>query len=457
MGTKHQKFIFLLLVFLFAATLSLFALGRGEDKDRDNEVIFWHYSSGLQGEAMNYLVDQFNGTIGKEKGIVVRPIYQGKASDVSPIQVEGDTPSQLAKESPDVVQLDSTGIVDVRNSPLLVTIDQMAARDPSFSLDHFLNGPLLSVTYKGTLLGMPFNASTILLYYNKYAFREASLDPKRGPQDLDELAQYSAKLLKLRGDGKGVERYGFAGVPTTYELVSWIGQQNGLSYLTDQANGHDGDVTRVVFDRDGTLATFLDGWRKVYASGGVANLTSDVTQQFVAGRTAMMAASTSSLSTVLEAIGGRFELGVGFLPRVNDAATGGVNVGGVAIFLLDNGKDSEKRESWEFLKFLMGKEAQLYWHEKTGYFPTNHLTYEMEEFKDHIAQNPLFEVAINQLLGSNPEVQSVWWPNSYQAYYEIQNGIREMLEQNLSTEATVEKLAATLNRFIDDYHKMNQP
>ncbi|NLA93542.1 MAG: extracellular solute-binding protein, partial [Spirochaetales bacterium] len=234
-------------------------------------------------------------------------------------------------------------------------------------------------------------------------------------------------------------------------------QQNGLSYLTDQANGHDGDVTRVVFDREGTLATFLDEWRKVYASGAVANLTSDVTQQFVAGRTAMMVASTSSLSTLLEAIGGRFELGVGFLPRVKAAATGGVNVGGGAIFLLDNGSDPEKRESWEFLKFLMGKEAQLYWHEKTGYFPTNHLTYAMDEFKAHIAQNPLFEVAIEQLLASNPKVQSVWWPNSYQAYYEIQNGIREMLEQNLSTEETVEKLAATLNRFIDDYYKMNQP
>ncbi len=456
MGSKYQKYIFLLLVFLFSATLSLFALGRGEDKNREGEVIFWHYSSGLQGEAMNHLVDQFNETIGKEKGIVVRPIYQGKASDVS-TKLRATLQANRQGELPDVVQLDSTGIVDIRNSPLLVTIDQMAVRDPSFSLEQFLNGPLLSVTYKGILLGMPFNASTILLYYNKDAFREASLDPQRGPQDLEELATYSAKLLKLRGDGKGVERYGFAGVPTTYELVSWIGQQNGLSYLTDQANGHDGDVTRVVFDSDGTLATFLDGWRKVYASGGVANLTSDVTQQFVAGRTAMMVASTSSLSTLLEAIGGRFELGVGFLPRVNAAATGGVNVGGGAIFLLDNGSDPEKRESWEFLKFLMGKEAQLYWHEKTGYFPTNHLTYEMDEFKTHIAQNPLFEVAIDQLLASNPQVQSVWWPNSYQAYYEIQNGIREMLEQNLSTEATVEKLATTLNRFIDDYHRMNQP
>ena len=168
-----------------------------------------------------------------------------------------------------------------------------------------------------------------------------------------------------------------------------------------------------------------------------------------------MVSSTSTLATLIEAIGGRFELGVGFLPRVNAEATGGVNVGGGAIFLLDNGTDGGKSDSWEFLKFLMGKEAQLYWHEKTGYFPTNHATYEMEEFKSHIAQNPLFQVAIDQLWASDPRVQSVWWPNSYQAYHEIQNGIREMLEQDLSTAETVEKLATTINRFIGDYHKMN--
>lgn len=455
MKLGEHKFRFLVLIFLLSA-LSLFAGGRGEDQNRGNEVVFWHYSSGLQGEAMSHLVDQFNATIGQEKGIVVRPIYQGKASDVS-TKLRATLQTNRKGDLPNLVQLDSTGMVDIRNSPLLVTIDEMVSRDTAYSLDELLSGPLLSVTYKGVLLGMPFNASTILLYYNKDAFREVGLDPQRGPQDLEELADYSGRLLKMRGDGKGVERYGFAGIPTTYELVSWIGQQNGLSYLTDQGNGHDGEATRVLFDSDGTMATFLDAWRKVYASGGVANLTSDVTQQFVAGRSAMMVASTSTLATLIEAIGGRFELGVGFLPRVNAEATGGVNVGGGAIFLLDNGNDTGKSDSWEFLKFLMGKEAQLYWHEKTGYFPTNHATYEMEEFKSHIAQNPLFQVAIDQLWASDPRVQSVWWPNSYQAYYEIQNGIREMLEQDLSTAETVEKLATTLNRFIDDYHKMNSP
>ncbi len=454
MHNGQRRIVALFLSLLLVSTSLVFAAGKGEAGGRGDEVVFWHYSSGLQGEAMNSLVDKFNATIGRQAGIVVRPIYQGKATDVS-TKLRASLQVNRPGDLPDIVQLDSTGIVDIRKSPFLVTINEMVKRDPTYRLDEFLEGPLLSVTYAGKLLGMPFNASTILLYYNKDAFKEASLE--RPPQDLAELATYSRKLLKKSSDGKSIERYGFAGVPTTYELVSWIGQQNGLSYLADQANGHDGDVTRVVFDQDGTLATFLDAWREVYASGGLANITSDVTQQFIAGKSAMMVASTSSLATVIEAIAGRFELAVAFLPRVNDQATGGVNVGGGAIFLLDSGRDPQKTKAWEFLKFLMNSESQFYWHQKTGYFPANKKTYEMDEFKAHIAQNPLFQVPIDQLFASDPRVQSVWWPNSYQVYYEFQNAIMEMLEKGESTQATVEKLATTLNKYIDDYRKMSQP
>ena len=81
----------------------------------------------------------------------------------------------------------------------------------------------------------------------------------------------------------------------------------------------------------------------------------------------------------------------------------------------------------------------------------------MPEFKEHLEKNPLFKVPIDQLHASDPRIQSVWWPNSYQAYFEIQNTIMEMLERNISTEATVKKLATVLNQYIADYHKMNRP
>ena len=225
--------------------------------------------------------------------------------------------------------------------------------------------------------------------------------------------------------------------------------------MTDMANGHEGNPTRVVFDENDTMATFLTEWRKVYESGGLGNLSANIRQEFSAGKVAMHVASTSGLSTLLASIDGRFELGVGFFPKVNDQATGGVNIGGGALFAFDNGNDPGKKATWLFLKFLMNSESQFAWHKATGYFPVNLETYELPQFKEHVVENPLFQVAIDQLNASNPEIQSVWWPNAYQAYYEIQNRILEMLEQSLGVEQTVSSLASVLNQYMANYNRMN--
>ncbi|MFA7370984.1 MAG: ABC transporter substrate-binding protein, partial [Sphaerochaetaceae bacterium] len=83
MHNGQRRIVALFLSLLLVSTSLVFAAGKGEAGGRGDEVVFWHYSSGLQGEAMNSLVDKFNATIGRQAGIVVRPIYQGKATDVS--------------------------------------------------------------------------------------------------------------------------------------------------------------------------------------------------------------------------------------------------------------------------------------------------------------------------------------------------------------------------------------
>lgn len=455
---KYKRWIVLMVVILLP--LAIFAGGVKQSSDSVSgtqkivEIEFWHPNSGLLGDAMTELVDKFNSTIGKEQNIVVKEIYQGKASDVA-TKLRASLQANRSQDLPDLAQVDATGVMDVRDSAYMVPVQQLAQADAQYSLEDLQPGTVLSMTYKDVLIGMPFNASTILLYYNKDAFREVGLDPDRPPKTLEELAEYAKKLVVTTPDGRTVLRYGFAGVPSSYELVSWIGQQKGVSYITDKRNGHDGNPTRVVFDTEGTLATFLDEWRNVFEQGGLGNLTSDVRQQFIAGKTAMFVISTSSLATVLDSVGDRFEVGVGYLPRVHDEADGGVNIGGGAIFVFENENDPQKAASWEFLKFLTSAETQLFWHQRTGYFPVNLGTYEMDEFKAHLEGNPLFKVAIDQLNASDPRIQSVWWPNSYQAYYEIQNTIIEMLEQQKSTEETVRKLSTVLNGYMQEYNRMN--
>ncbi|MFA5514374.1 MAG: ABC transporter substrate-binding protein [Sphaerochaetaceae bacterium] len=452
---KLKKIILFFIILIVSTTFFIGAKGSSEKQSSVTTVEFWHPNSGLLADAMNEIVNEFNQTIGKEKNIVVNAIYQGKAADVA-TKLRASLQANRPKDLPDLAQVDATGVMDVRDSVYMVAVEDLINRDLNFSIDELQMGTRLSMNYKGKMIGMPFNASTILLYYNKDAFREAGLDPDKTPQSLDELAETAALLTKKSSDGKTIERYGFVGVPTTYELVSWIGQQNGLSYLTDKLNGHEGNPTHVLFDKEGTLARFLEKWKSVYDAGGLGNITSDPRQQFVAQKTAMFVASTSSLSTVIDSVDNKFEVGVGYLPKVDENSNGGVNIGGGAIFVFDNSNDLNKVATWEFLKYLTSAEVQFFWHKMTGYFPVNNKSYELKEFKEHLEQNKLFKVAIDQLNDSNPLVQSVWWPNAFQAYYEVQNAIVQMLEKGVTISETVTNLANTLNGFMDEYNRMNR-
>lgn len=436
----------LAIMLLAVAPFLLFAGGSSEQNVKT--ITWWHSNSGILGEAADALVEEFNSTTGAENGIRVEAIYQGSANDtltkVRAVWQAGDT-SQL----PDLVQLDSTGVVDMSTNPDIYYVEDLAAAqgdDLSFILDHALE----SMRYKGKVIGLPFNASTLLFYYNKTAFDEAGLE---APETLDDLIA-AAPLLTQRDGNRNITRYAIASVPTTYELCSFIGMQNGLSYITDMSNGHDGTPTRTVFREEGTLAAFLTKWRELYQTGGLNNLTSGVSAEFAAGRTASMLASTSNLTSVLEAIDGRFELGVASVPKVDEDATGGVNLSGGALFTFHKTEETESAV-WTFMKFLTSARSQLEWHIATGYLPVNRDTYNMEEYIAHCQANPLFQVASDQLLASNPKVVGLWIPSAYQVYYSFQSNIRSMIENGGDIEETVARMADEIDGYLDEFHIQN--
>jgi sn-glycerol 3-phosphate transport system substrate-binding protein len=156
----------------------------------------------------------------------------------------------------------------------------------------------------------------------------------------------------------------------------------------------------------------------------------------------------------MQMVGDRFELGVASLPMVNEKATGGVNVGGGALYAFGNGSGNSEA-AWEFVKFATSSKQQLAWHIATGYFPVNAKTYSDEEFLTYNKENPLFGVAIKQLQDSNPLVQGVWVPSAYQIYYAFQSGILKMLAEDKSPQETTEALAKEINGYLSDYARAN--
>ena len=447
-----KKSIVALCLITSMVSASLFALAKSEapPSEQMKTITWWHYSSGLAGKAADAMVGEFNDTVGKEQNIRVEAVYQGKASDVL-TKLKAIFQSGTNNGLPDLVQLDASGVLDIRDNEYLISMEKLANRD-AFDLSSILDSARLSVTYKDDMIAMPFNSSTIMLYYNRSAFEEVGLQTP--PRTLDELALSVAKLKKTDAKGK-VIRYGFANVPTTYELIVWLGHQNGVSFLTDKENGHTGIPTRVLFGENGTMVNFLTKWKQLYQTGSLENLTSDVNGAFASGRVAMMVGSTSNLSTIIQMVGDRFELGVANFPMVDEQATGGVNVGGGAIYALDNDSGNQDK-AWEFVKFATSKEQQLSWHIATGYFPVNEGTYSMDAFQAHLNANPLYGVAIRQLKQSDPRLQGVWIPSAYQIYYAFQTGILKMLIEDTSPEETSKGLEKEINTYLEDYVRMNQ-
>lgn len=83
-----------------------------------------------------------------------------------------------------------------------------------------------AVSYDGEMIAMPFNASSILLYYNKTMFEEAGLDPENPPATIAEMADACSKLVEK--DGDNVTRYGLNVAVRRYQFVNWIGGQGEL-------------------------------------------------------------------------------------------------------------------------------------------------------------------------------------------------------------------------------------
>lgn len=395
-----KRFLAIALVLMVA--FSAFGAGSNESKDK-TVVTIWHSAQGSNTEVFEQLAETFNSTIGQQKDIEIEPIYQGKANDVL-TKVNAATGTDSL---PDIAMMDATAATDMNSSPYLVTVNKLG-----LDVSDILECAISSYTSENGLLAVPFNASALLYYYNKSLYDSLGLVP---PRTLDDMANVVAKTASA-------ERSGFAGVPATFELSTFIGAQHGLSYMLNNRNGHDGAATEVLFGKEGTYKAFLEKWKKVYDTGAYNPISSGVTAEFTSGRCAAMLASSSNLASVINAASGEFEVGVAKVPIVNDDATGGTVISGGALFSF-----TESDAVRTVLEYLISADVQAIWSEGTGYVPVCKKAYETPSYKAFLEKNPLYKVASDSLMDSNAGLANVWVPSAYSVYYSFQANIADVL------------------------------
>ena len=95
--------------------------------------------------------------------------------------------------------------------------------DVGFGDDEFWPGALKSVTWKGRTFGVPTNNETMALIWNAAIFKEAGLDPEKGPATWDDLVAFSKQIKDKTGkNGYGlVARVNAGNTPFRFMPELW--------------------------------------------------------------------------------------------------------------------------------------------------------------------------------------------------------------------------------------------
>ncbi len=379
-----------ILAILVTTVAAFFAQGARAD----TELTFYYPIA--VGGPLTKVIDGLAAEFEKENpGIKVHPIYAGNYDDArvkALAALKAGQPAQLSV-------LFSIDLYELLEQDVIVPWNDVAkSADDQAWLKAFYPALMANGTYKGKVYGIPFQRSTIVLYWNKDAFKEAGLDPNRPPATWDEMTKMAEKLVKKDASGN-VARWGVE-VPST-----------GYAYWMFQAfareNGHDlmsSDGTRTYYDNPDVIAA-LQYWRDLGAKYHVMPEGTiewgTLRQAFTEGKTAMMWHTTGNLTAVKNSA--RFPFGVAMLPasKQRGSPTGGGN-----FYLFKKTTPAEREAALKFVKFMTTPERAAEWSIATGYVATRPDAYETPKLRAYAADFPQALVARDQFQYATPELST---------------------------------------------------
>lgn len=162
-----KKKLYRLPVIVLFAALALCLAACGEKEAEPTTVTLWHVYGGEVTSPLNVLVEEFNRTVGQEKGIRVRvdSVSNTNVIHESVLAAAYDDPG--ASELPDLFVSYPKTVLALPDENILVDYHDYFSDE---ELDSFLPEFLEEGTVNGRLAVLPIAKSTEILYVNKTAF-----------------------------------------------------------------------------------------------------------------------------------------------------------------------------------------------------------------------------------------------------------------------------------------------
>ncbi len=318
--------------------------------------------------------------------------------------------------------------------------DALASAEDKAWLKNFYPAFMLNSQTDGKTWGIPFQRSTIVLYWNKEAFKEAGLDPEKAPANWAEHLAFAEKLTKRDAAGN-TQQWGTQ-IPTTgfaYWLLQALAIQSGTVLANQEGN-------KTAFDDKGTLEALtylvdLSRKHKVMTPGVIDWGTTP--RDFFERKTAMMWTTTGNLTNVRN--NAKFPFGVAMLPanKRRGSPTGGGN-----FYLSKKASPVQRDAAVKFVRWITQPERAAKWSIDTGYVATSPAAYETPAMIDYVGKFPPAAVAREQLQYALAELST---HENQRVTKALEDNIQAALNATKTPEQALRDAQAEADRILKSY------
>ncbi len=392
------------------------------------------------GGPITKIIDKFATDFERENpGIKVHPIYSGTYQD----SITKALTAVKSNDAPAMSVLLSTDMYTLIDEDAIVPWDPLikTAEDRAW-LQGFYPAFMENSQTGGKTWGIPFQRSTIVLYYNKEMFKDAGLDPNHAPETWKEMAEYAQKLTKRDASGK-VTQWGVqipaSGFP--YWLFQGLTTENGVQLMN--AAG-----TETYYDKPAVIEAVqywvdLTSKYKAHPEGIVEWGTTP--KDFFERKVAMMWTTTGNLTNVRS--NAKFDFGVAMLPanKRRGSPTGGGN-----FYLFKQAKPEQQAAAFKFVKWITSPARAAQWGIDTGYVAVRPDAWETPEMKKYVAEFPPAAVARDQLQFAVAELST---HDNQRVTKALNDGLQAALTGSKPAEQAMKDAQREADRLLKSYRK----
>lgn len=350
------------------------------------EIELWHAMGGALGETVNQMVENFNAS---QDEVQLTPVFKGSYEET----LTAGIAAFRAGEQPNIMQVFDAGAATVigAEGATIPVQDLLSENGVAFDIEDYISGVrYFYADSDGKMIGMPFNSSSPIMYYNVDALEAAGVS---APKTWEEFQETTAPALAKAGY-----------IPLAQSHLPWIFTENfhsrhNLPFATND-NGYDGLDTKILVNNDAIKAHFtaLSDWKENglfewYGTGWGDNQT-----PFEEGKVAIWLGSSGSFGGLAKKDLG-FDFSATFMPYWEAVTTEPTQtfIGGAALFAMSGHSAEENAATAKFFEYLSSPETQVFWHKETGYVPITEAAYDMAKAQGYYNEQPAAEVGIQQL------------------------------------------------------------